>query len=254
MSHAASTAACHADCHSFPPADARITDLLRQMPLFNGLGQEELERLGRGVREIEVARGEILFHKGDPCKGFHLLLSGQVKLAFNSPQGNEKVVDLIHPGESFGEAVMFTDKPYVLYAQALATSNLLHISKAVVFQEMDQDPSLCRKMIGGLSRRLHHRVADVEAYSLQSAWERIVGYLLRGVEQAAGPECPRQSTVRLPTSKGNIASCLNLTQEHFSRILHDLAGRGLVRVEGRNIHIPDVEQLRRFVIDPARAG
>ena len=68
MSNAASTAACHADCHSFPPADARITDLLRQMPLFNGLGQEELERLGRGVREVEVARAKSCSTRAIPAK------------------------------------------------------------------------------------------------------------------------------------------------------------------------------------------
>lgn len=48
----------------------------------------------------------------------------------------------------------------------------------------------------------------------------------------------------MPTNKGIIASRLNLTQEHFSRILHDLSERGLIAVEGRRIHIPDVDQLR----------
>lgn len=224
----------------------RIIAQLRETGLFAELEAPDLERLARGVREVEAGRGDILFHKGDPCRGFHLLLAGQVKLAFNSTQGNEKVVELIHPGQTFGEAVMFMEKPYPLFAQALARSRLLHISKLVLFQEMDQDPLLCRKMIGSLSRRLHHRVVDVEAYSLQSGWERIVGFLLRGAEAPeAGSDCPRQAVVRLPSSKGNIASRLNLTQEHFSRILHDLAGRGLVLVDGRTIHIPDVEQLRQ---------
>jgi CRP-like cAMP-binding protein len=226
--------------------DPHIIAKLRETGLFAELEAPDLERLARGVREVEAGRGDILFHKGDPCRGFHLLLSGQVKLAFNSTQGNEKVVELIHPGQTFGEAVMFMEKPYPLFAQALTRSRLLHISKLVLFQEMDQDPLLCRKMIGSLSRRLHHRVVDVEAYSLQSGWERIVGFLLRGAEAPeAGSDCPRQAVVRLPSSKGNIASRLNLTQEHFSRILHDLAGRGLVLVDGRTIHIPDVEQLRQ---------
>ena len=229
------------------PPDPRIIALLRETSLFAELEEPDLERLARGVREVEAGRGDILFHKGDPCRGFHLLLAGQVKLAFNSNQGNEKVVELIHPGQTFGEAVMFMEKPYALFAQALTRSRLLHISKLVLFHEMDQDPLLCRKMISSLSRRLHHRVVDVEAYSLQSGWERIVGFLLRGAEapEAGSGNCPRQAVVRLPSSKGNIASRLNLTQEHFSRILHDLAGRGLVLVDGRTIHIPDVEQLRQ---------
>ena len=51
-------------------------------------------------------------------------------------------------------------------------------------------------------------------------------------------------TVTLPTNKGIIASRLNLTQEHFSRILHELTELGLIVVEGRKIHIPDIDRLR----------
>ena len=53
-------------------------------------------------------------------------------------------------------------------------------------------------------------------------------------------------TVTLPTNKGVIASRLNLTQEHFSRILHELSEKGLIVVEGRVIHIPDVDKLRSY--------
>jgi CRP-like cAMP-binding protein len=53
-------------------------------------------------------------------------------------------------------------------------------------------------------------------------------------------------TVTLPTNKGVIASRLNLTQEHFSRILHELSDKELISVEGRKIHIPDVEKLRDY--------
>jgi CRP-like cAMP-binding protein len=50
----------------------------------------------------------------------------------------------------------------------------------------------------------------------------------------------------LSTNKGVIASRLNLTQEHFSRILHELSDKGLIAVEGRKIHIPDVDKLRDY--------
>jgi CRP-like cAMP-binding protein len=53
-------------------------------------------------------------------------------------------------------------------------------------------------------------------------------------------------TITLPTNKGVIASRLNLTQEHFSRILHELSENGLIVVEGRKIHIPDVDKLRQY--------
>ena len=72
-----------------------IEALLTHIPLFNGLAPEEISRIAHGTREIHASKGDILFHKGDSCNGFHLLVYGQVKLAFTSQQGNEKVVEIL---------------------------------------------------------------------------------------------------------------------------------------------------------------
>ena len=212
--------------------------------MFQSLGCDEIARFARGVREIKATKGEILFHRGDACNGFHLILSGQIKLAFTSSEGNEKVVDILRSGQSFGEAVMFMDKPYVVMAQALADSTLLHIGKQVFFEEMNSDPLFCRRIIAGLAQRLHRLMGDVESYSLRSGRERIIGYLLREEETIGDAASVGRVSIRLPTSKGTIASRLNLTQEHFSRILNELTGAGLIEVEGRTIHIPDIRRLR----------
>ena len=217
-----------------------IQALLAHVPLFNELESEEIVRLARGSRELATSRGDILFHKGDLPTGFYLIVYGQAKLAFTSAQGGEKVVDILGQGQTFGEAVMFMDKPFMVYAQALADSLLLHIAKTAILDELDKDPRLGRKMIAGLSMRLHHLINDVESYSLHSGRQRIIGYLLRDNPD----DGDKGVTVTLPTNKGVIASRLNLTQEHFSRILHELSEKGLIVVEGRKIHIPDVHRLR----------
>lgn len=219
-----------------------IDALLARVPLFNELEPDEIARLARGTRELTVARGDVIFHKGDTPKGFFLLVYGQVKLAFTSASGGEKVVKILDQGQTFGEAVMFMDRPFMVYAQALSDSLLLHIAKLAIIDELDRDPKLGRKMIAGLSMRLHHLITDVESYSLHSGRQRIVGYLLRDQPD----ETTEELTVTLQTSKGIIASRLNLTQEHFSRILHEFSEKGLIVVEGRRIKIPSVEALRTY--------
>ena len=219
----------------------KLQSFLGNLPLFRELDPEEIDRLALGTREIYATRGEILFHKGDPCGGFHVVVYGQVKLAFSSPHGAEKVVDIIGQGQSFGEALMFMDRPYIVYAQALADSMLVQVSKDTVFAELDRDPKFARKIIAGLSSRLHVLLRDLEGYCLSSGAQRVIGYLLRDEEAAVeGPSL----TVTLPVSKGVLASRLNLTPEHFSRILHELSEAGLISVEGRNVHILDIEKLR----------
>jgi CRP-like cAMP-binding protein len=220
-----------------------IEALLTHIPLFNGLASEEISRIARSTREIHASKGDILFHKGDPCTGFHLLVYGQIKLAFTSQQGGEKVVEILRQGQSFGEAIMFMEKPYIVFAQALADSLLLHVSKQAVFDELSRDHNLCRKMLAGMALRLHQLMNDVESYSLHSGKERIIGYLLR--ELAEADQNGLNVAVTLPANKGVIASRLNLTQEHFSRILHELSELGLIIVEGRTIRIPSVPNLRK---------
>ncbi|HXE40152.1 MAG TPA: Crp/Fnr family transcriptional regulator [Azonexus sp.] len=220
-----------------------IEALLTHIPLFNGLAPEEIARIARSTREIHASKGDILFHKGDPCNGFHLLVYGQIKLAFTSAQGTEKVVEIMGQGQSFGEALMFMEKPYIVFAQALTDSLLLHVSKAAVFEELERDHKFGRKMLAGMAMRLHQLMSDVESYSLHSGKERIIGYLLRELSDA--DQDGVKVSITLPTNKGVIASRLNLTQEHFSRILHELIELGLIVVEGRKIHIPSVANLRK---------
>ena len=226
--------------------DIKVSAFLANLALFKEAAADESERIAHGTRVLHVQRGETLFHKGDPCEGFYLVVYGQAKLAFTSPQGAEKVVEIIGPGMSFGEAVMFLDLPHVVYAQTLADSMLLHISKSVVISELQRNPDFARKMLGGLSRRLHGIISDVEAYCMHSGAQRVIGYLLRDAQEGAadGDEDAKRIAVTLPTNKAVIASRLNLTPQHFSRILHELTDAGLVEVDGRTIHITDLDKLR----------
>jgi len=226
------------------PPKIKIQAFLANLPLFKEFAPAEIDRIAAGTTELHVARGEVLFNKGEPCSGFHLVIYGQVKLSFVTSQGTEKVVEIVGPGHSFGEALMFMDKPYILMAQTLADSLLLHVSRQVVFSGIERDAAFARKMLAGLSRRLHSLITDVESYSLQSGTQRVIGYLLRQDEEQANGAAP--CTVTLPTSKAIVASRLNLTPEHFSRILHELTVAGLITVDGRDVVIQDIARLRGY--------
>jgi len=225
-----------------PPPKIKTQAFLANLPLFKELAGEELDRIAAGTTELHAPRGEIVFNRGDPCVGFHVVVYGQVKLAFVTPQGGEKVVEIIGPGHSFGEALMFMEKAYIVMAQTLADSLLMHVSKHAVFDGIERDSGFARRLLAGLSQRLHGLMIDVESYSLQSGTQRVIGYLLRA--DTAGDSGP--STVMLPTAKAIVASRLSLTPEHFSRILHELSEAKLIAVEGREISIADIARLKAY--------
>jgi CRP-like cAMP-binding protein len=223
------------------PPQIKTRAFLANLPMFSEMGSAELDRIAAATVPLYFDKGQSIVQCGDPCTGFHLVVYGQVKLAFTSPQGVEKVVEIIRPGQSFGEALMFLDKPYVVFAQALADSMLLHVAKHAVLEELGPNP-FGRRMLAGLAMRLHGLVRDVEAYTLRSGHERVIGYLLAELPEGAASE---PAEVLLTPGKSVLASRLNMTPEHFSRILHELAADGLIEVNGRSIRVRDVARLRR---------
>ncbi len=240
---------------------------LSVLPLFQEMTPAELQRLAEGCRLQRLQRGDTVFRVGEPCEEFHVAVTGQVKLFAISPAGQEKVIELIGPGQSFAEALMFTGKPYIINAQALSDALVLSVGKDTVFGEISRDPRFAMRMLAGISRRLHGLVHDVQAYALHNGMQRVIGYLLRdvpgetgdaaeagylstgfgplGADDGAAPPPPRELRVSLPVSKATIASRLSMTPEYFSRVLHELEAEGLIEMDRREIRIPDTERLAR---------
>ncbi|MBA3902228.1 MAG: Crp/Fnr family transcriptional regulator [Rhodocyclaceae bacterium] len=221
-----------------------ISQILRRIPLFQELSPEQIGTIAAQSREKRLHKGEMLFQKGDQPRGFYAIVYGQVKLAFPSAAGNEKVVEILGPQQSFGEAVMFMDRPYPVFAESLADTLLLHIARSAVFEMLETDNSFARRMLAGLSVRLHNLVRDVESYSLRSSAQRVIGFLLQ--RTGSDEDETGDIQIELPTSKQVIASRLNLTPETLSRIFHDLAAAKLITVHGKHVTVHDVRRLREY--------
>ena len=219
-----------------------IAARLGPTPLFSGLDETAIARLSRGTREIHLKKGELLYCKGETCSGLHLVLFGQLKRYFISAQGNEKVCEVLGMGDSCGEDAIFAEQPYGISAEALTETLLLHVTKAAVLAELQHTPGLTRRLLTNVARRAQRLMSEVESFSLHSGRQRIVGYLLRSMPDVAADD--GEICLTLPTAKGVIASQLNLTQEHFSRLLGELQGLGVIAINGRQIGIPNVAALR----------
>lgn len=243
-----------------------VARYLANLPLFQETTAQELQRLAAGCRLRRFGRGEAIFRVGMPCDEFHVTVMGQVKLFAISPAGQEKVIEIAGPGITFAEALMFTERPYIINAQALSDTLLLSVGKDAVVDEIERDPRFALRLLGGISRRLHGLVHDVQAYSLHSGMQRVIGYLLSSLpeesartlptlEAYAGQGCAPVSAaarpvialkVSLPVSKATIASLLSITPEYFSRVLRDLETEGLIHIDKRDILIPDAMRLAHY--------
>lgn len=227
-----------------------VKAFLAHLPLFQGLKADEIARLAAGTTRRRLRSGETLFLQGEPSTGFHAVVHGRIALVARSPQGRDRVTAIIDAGRSFGEAIMFLEKPYIVTAQALSDALVLHIAKQTVFAELERNPGFGRRIIATLAAKLHATVRELDMYALGSGGRRFAAWLLRSVPAAEqGPVA-----VTLPAAKKTIASQLNLSAEHLSRILRELAFEGLIEVRGRKVGIPDVGRLRDWTSSASAAA
>jgi CRP-like cAMP-binding protein len=166
---------------------------------------------------------------------------GRVALTVHRAKGRERVAEILGAGRTFGETVMFLDKPYIVGARAMSDALVLHVAKDTILAELERSAGFARRMIAGLAAKLHATVGELDLYALGSGGQRFAAWLLH----AAG-DGDAAATVVLPASKRAIASKLNLSAEHLSRVLRTLSDKGLIRIAGRTLEIPDRARLREW--------
>lgn len=221
-----------------------VPSYLSHQPLFKGMNESELVNMADASQLRRLGRGDAIFQAGEACEALYLVVEGLVKLYARGAQGQEKVIEVAAAGECVSEALMFSDVAHSVNACALTDVLLLVIPKSVLLQAINGNGELAIGLITRLSRRFTRMVKDIEALTLQSGVERVVDYLLQSPVVDGGQDTVEGDiTVSLPASKGTIASLLSVTPEHFSRILHELQANGLIAVNRRQIHIPDVQRL-----------
>lgn len=226
-----------------PADDARILEQsLRGHFLFAALNEAQRARLRAHIHIRSFLPGEHLFMQDGAADAFFLLHSGAIKLYRVSAEGQEKVMRIVRPGQTFAEGVMFMDKPrYPVHAQGLEAGVLARVESTAFLNVLRDSFDTCRALMAQMTQRIQEHWGEIEALTLQNSRYRVVHYLLELVPGGAKGRVP----VALPTYKAVIAAQLGMTPETFSRELRGLSDAGLVKVHGRTVEIVDVGQLLR---------
>lgn len=227
-------------------AAVRKTVCFGEHPLLAGLSADAVARLTATATTLDVSRGAIVFREGDQSPGVYLVAQGLIKLSLQTDHGRTRVIDLIGVGGSFGEPALFLGQRQLATAEAAMNAELICLGKAAIRNEVRINGQFAERVITGLAGRIYSCKESMRAHMLLSGTRRVIHYLLSLL-----PDDRACSTVAVtfPARKGVIASRLNLTQEHFSRILRDLAAAALIEVDGAQVHIRDIERLR--IYEPA---
>lgn len=225
-------------------AGSSLAHELRHHDLFTALSEAERERLLASAQTRRFAAGEHLFSHGDPAAQFFLLRSGSVKLYRLSPEGDEKIMRLIRPSETFAESILFMDPPrYPVHGEGVETGELIALDRDTFLAILEESFPTCRAVMAQLTLRIQSHWDEIETLALQNSRYRVVHYLLGLVPAAASGRV----TVTLPARKVLIAARVAVTPETLSRTLRTLSDERLIEVAEDVVTICDVAKLRRHM-------
>lgn len=192
---------------------------MRRIYLFESLDDEQLDQVIKSAHHIHLAAHEGLFEQGERAERFYALRAGQVKLFQVSVEGFEKIFEIIQPGQTFAEAIMFMEKhQYPVSVEAVEESELFSFDMRTFRNILKGSNDTCFRLMSTMSHRLHTRIQEINSLTLQNATYRLVNYLLDQIPDKA----LEHPAIHLVSQKSVIASRLSIQPETFSRILSRL--------------------------------
>ena len=214
--------------------------VLRKHPFFADLEPEAFEQLCRYAKHTTLKRGATLFSKGDPGNSLYAVISGTVKMSISSPDGRSAILNIIEPGEIFGEIALLDGRARSSDAIANSNCELFVIDRREFIPFVKQQPALAMKFIELLCARLRWTSQQVEQVILQNLPGRLASALLglteeRKLDSGSGT---------LAITQQEISEMVGMTRESINKQLRAWAGRNWVRLEHGAIVVLDTDALR----------
>ncbi len=218
--------------------------LVGEAALFHGASSAQLAEIAKSCWVLEAGRGELVASRNARLPGICTVASGKVKLVLHHSDGKERVLALVQPGQSFGEATALLDRPSGYEAWALVPSRLVVTPPASVYELIDSDPRAGRRVVRALASRNLELLAELEACAMRRGVERLATYLDSLARRRDGGQT---WTARLPATKTLIASLLDMKKETLSRLLRSLTDQKIIEVRPpHEIEILDRDRLARL--------
>ncbi len=214
---------------------------LEGLPLVRHLTAADRQTMLAAGSTRRLARGEVLFHEGDPAAAIFAVVSGKLKLVRTSPAGREMLLHLVRPGQSFAEAALYGDGTYPATAEAVEASVVWQLTRARLEEMVTASPRLALALVASISQWTRTLVHQLELMTQRRVEERLAIYLLG---RAGGRELVAGDVIHLAEPRNLIAAQCGTAPEVLSRTFRRLEDEGVLRASGHEIEVVDATALR----------
>lgn len=217
--------------------------LLRNIGLFSGLSDSELEVLADRLGKRTFGRGVIIFHKDSPGETIYIIESGKVRIFILSELGQELSIRICGMGEVFGELSMLDGLPRSAGAMAMEETHALTLQREDFTELLDAYPRMAKGIIPTLTARVRYATQYAENLIFLSVEGRVAKRLLELADQY-GVQTPRGIEIALQLTQSDLATLVGATRERVNKILRALRDLSLIELDAERILILDRRGLK----------
>jgi CRP-like cAMP-binding protein len=228
-----------------PDGDGFAIEALRRCALFARADDETLQACAAQLRVRRFRRGETIFHQGDPGDSLFVIESGSVKIVLPSPEGEESaIIATLGRADFFGELALLDGAYRSATAVAIEPTTTLVLRREPFERLVDSDAALRRALLAGVALELRRLTGHVEELHFLDLPGRLARRLVRMAEEQQ-PGVTTEITLAWPFTQSELAAMIGGTRQTVNRLLADLVSQDLLRFEGDNLVIPDLDRLAR---------
>jgi CRP/FNR family cyclic AMP-dependent transcriptional regulator len=225
------------ECHSFQSGRAQ---------LFTGLSSAETELISVASRTLRKQRGQFVFMPGDPADYVYILRKGRIKLSVLSASGKEIAIDIIQPGEMFGEFALVDERSRSNMTQALDDVAVSAIDKRDFVRLLESLPKLALnyiRMVGDRRRRMEQKLSDITSKDVAARVCELLHELSAGghLAQSFGQESI------VPLMHHDIASLIGASRQTTTSVLNDLERREIIELGRGWVRVRCLKSLQAYV-------
>ena len=227
------------------PADSKL-ELLRRVPLFATLAEDELAEIAHAAELVHFSPGELVFREGDYSNSCYMIVAGHAAAAHEHPGGRAITLARFGPGDLFGELAMLDDQRRSATIEALDELDAFAIQGADMRRLLREHPDIAIKMITALGQKLRQTNERLAGQSFQTVQSRVAKALSELVETARA-EGTVDGEVVIRGTQAELARLAGSSRESASRFLAVLERAGIITQGRGRLTVHDPAALERYV-------
>ncbi len=201
-------------------------DLIRRVPLFSMLTNDQAQAVADSVVKRRFRRGEIVVEHGRKSNTLFILLNGRARVLTSDSRGREVILAVLQPGDYVGEMSLIDNEPHSATVRAEIQTDMLILGRAEFARCLPENSSLSYAIMRGLVHRLRQADRQIESLALLDVSGRVARTLLDMAEEQDGVQL-----IRNKVSRQDMAKIVGASREMVSRVMKDLEERGVIETQ-----------------------